>query len=111
MFVTHPNAIIPDRLHGVPTHPYPVYDMIMNLAIFAIIWPLRKKRLPDGMIFAIFSALYAATRFIISYVREERVWFLGLQEAQVVAVIMLVASLAALAWFWRQPRPEQPAVA
>ena len=108
---THPDAILPDRLHGVPTHPYPIYDMVMNLAIVAIIWPLRRKRLPDGAIFAIFSALYAATRFVISSVREERVWFWGLQEAQVVAVVMFVVSLAALAWFWRQPRPETPAVA
>jgi phosphatidylglycerol---prolipoprotein diacylglyceryl transferase len=108
---THPDALIPDRLHGVPTHPYPIYDMAMNLAIVAIIWPLRKKRLPNGMIFAIFSALYAATRFVISNVREERIWFWGLQEAQVVAVVMFVVSLAALAWFWRQPRPEVPAVA
>ena len=84
--------------------------MVMNLAIVAIIWPLRKQRLPDGAIFAIFSALYAATRFAISSVREERVWFWGLQEAQVVAVIMFVVSLAALAWFWSRPRPETPAV-
>ena len=108
---THPDAIIPNRLLGVPTHPYPIYDIVMNLAIFAIIWRLRKKRLPDGAIFAIFSTLYAATRFVISYVREERVWLWGLQEAQVVAIIMFVVSLAALAWLWRQPRPETPAVA
>ena len=108
---TNPDAIIPDRLLGVPTHPYPAYDIAMNLAIVAIIWPLRNKRLPDGTIFAVYSALYAATRFVISFVREERVWFWGLQEAQVVAVVMFVASLAALAWLWRQPRPEAPAVA
>ncbi len=107
---THPDAILPDRLHNVPTHPYPIYDIAMNLAIVAIIWPLRKKRLPDGAIFAIFSALYAATRFVISAVREERVWFWGLQEAQVVSVVMFVVSVAALAWLWLQPRPETPAV-
>lgn len=108
---TNPNALLPDRLIGVPTHPYPVYDIVMNLAIVAVIWPLRKKRLPDGMIFAIFSALYAATRFLISFVREERIWFWGLQEAQVVAIIMLVVSLTALVWLWQRPRPAAPAVA
>ncbi len=108
---THPDAIIPNRLQGVPTHPYPIYDIVMNLAIVAIIWPLRKKRLPDGAIFAIFSALYAATRFIISAVREERIWIWGLQQAQVVALVMLVVSLAGLAWLLLQPRPESPAVA
>ena len=31
-------TIIPNRLLGVPTHPYPIYDIAMNLAIVAIIW-------------------------------------------------------------------------
>jgi phosphatidylglycerol:prolipoprotein diacylglycerol transferase len=107
---TNPDALLPDRLHNVPTHPYPIYDMAMNLAIFAIIWPLRKKRLPNGAIFAIYATLYAATRFVISFVREERVWFWGLQEAQVIAVITLVVALVALTWLMRQPRPDAPAV-
>lgn len=103
---THPDAIIPNRLLNVPTHPYPVYDIIMNLAIFGIIWRLRKQRLPNGAIFAIFSILYAATRFVISFVREEREWFWGLQEAQVVAIVMFIISSIALAWLMRQPRTE-----
>jgi phosphatidylglycerol---prolipoprotein diacylglyceryl transferase len=101
---TNPDAIIPNRLLNQPTHPYPIYDIAMNLAIVAIIWPLRKRNLPDGAIFAIFALLYAATRFVISYVREERVWFWGLQEAQVIALLTLVVSAAALVWLFRGTR-------
>jgi phosphatidylglycerol:prolipoprotein diacylglycerol transferase len=97
---THPDAIIPNRLMNVPTHPYPIYDIAMNLAIVAVIWPLRKRNLPDGAIFAIFAFLYAITRFFISYVREERVWFWGLQEAQVIALITFAVSGAALIWLF-----------
>jgi phosphatidylglycerol:prolipoprotein diacylglycerol transferase len=106
---TNPDALIPNRLLNVPTHPYPIYDMAMNLAIVAVIWPLRKRGLPAGAIFAIYSLLYALTRFFISYVREERVWFWGLQEAQVVALLGLVVSAAALLWLLGQRRASSTA--
>lgn len=105
---TNPNALIPDRLLNVPTHPYPVYDMIMCLGILAVIWPLRKRGLPPGAIFAVYAALYGATRFLISFVREERVWFWGLQEAQVVSIAVVVLSLTALAWLLRQGATSAP---
>jgi phosphatidylglycerol:prolipoprotein diacylglycerol transferase len=99
---TNPDAIIPHRLLNVPTHPYPIYDMVMNLAIVAVLWRLRHLQLPPGALFAIFSMLYAATRFLISYVREERVWLWGLQQAQVVALVVLVISTVALVWLLRR---------
>ncbi|HQX63025.1 MAG TPA: prolipoprotein diacylglyceryl transferase [Thermomicrobiales bacterium] len=98
---TNPNALLPSRLLNVPTHPYPVYDMIMAMLILAVIWPLRKRGLPDGSIFAVYAALYGATRFVISYVREERVWFWGMQEAQVVSLVVVALALIALAWLLR----------
>lgn len=106
---TNPDALIPNRLLNVPTHPYPVYDMIMAMLILAVIWPLRKRGLPDGSIFAVYAALYGATRFIISFVREERVWFWGLQEAQVVSIVAVVLALAALAWLLRSRPDAAPA--
>jgi phosphatidylglycerol---prolipoprotein diacylglyceryl transferase len=99
---THPDALIPNRLLNEPTHPYPIYDMVMNAAIVAIIWRLRRERLPNGALFAVFSMLYAATRFLISYVREERVWFWGLQQAQVVALVVLLISTIAFIWLLRR---------
>ena len=100
---TNPDSFIPNRLLNVPTHPYPVYDMAMNLVIFGLIWKLRERRLPDGALFAIFVAVYAFGRFFISWVREERVWFWGLQEAQVISIIAVVVAVAALLYLRRRP--------
>jgi phosphatidylglycerol:prolipoprotein diacylglycerol transferase len=108
---TNPKALIPPDLLGVPTYPYPVYDAIINLAIFTIIWQLRKRGLPNGVAFALFGALYAGSRFMISYMRQERVWFWGLQEAQVVAIVALVASVTALIILLRRSRQTMTAVA
>ena len=102
---TNPHALLPHELLGVPTHPYPVYDMAVNLIVLAIIWPLRRRSLPSGALFAIAAALYAVGRFAISFTRQERVWFLGLQEAQVFSLVVLIASGVALIWLYRRWQP------
>lgn len=99
---TNPDSFIPNQLLDVPTHPYPLYDMALNLAVFIVIWRMRRRALPSGMLFATFVTLYAAGRFVISWVREERVWFLGLQEAQVIALAALMAGVVALALLARR---------
>jgi phosphatidylglycerol:prolipoprotein diacylglycerol transferase len=79
--------------------------MAVNLIVLAIIWPLRRRSLPSGALFAIAAALYAVGRFAISFTRQERVWFLGLQEAQVFSLVVLIASGAALIWLYRRWQP------
>jgi phosphatidylglycerol:prolipoprotein diacylglycerol transferase len=102
---THPDAIIPHDLLGVPTHPYPVYDIAVNLLVLAIVWRLRGRSLPSGALFALAAVLYSVGRFFISFVRQERVWFWGLQEAQVVAIVAGLLGLVALIWLLRRPSP------
>lgn len=99
---TNSHAFLPSDLLNVPTHPYPLYDMVLNLAVFAVIWQLRKRPLPAGSLFFIFAALYAPGRFLITYVRQERIWFWGLQEAQVIALVGFVAAAAVLVWLLRR---------
>ncbi|HUY99471.1 MAG TPA: prolipoprotein diacylglyceryl transferase [Thermomicrobiaceae bacterium] len=103
---TNAKDLIPPQLLGVPTAPYPVYDALMNLAIVVVIWRLSKLRLPAGTEFAAFAAIYAVGRFFITYLRQESVWFWGLQEAQVISLLALVASVAALGWLLLHRSPS-----
>jgi phosphatidylglycerol:prolipoprotein diacylglycerol transferase len=99
---TNPDAFLPQRLLNQPTHPYPVYDMALNLMVFGVLLRLRTRAgLPNGALFAIFVVLYGVGRFFLSYLREEKIWFWGLQEAQVVAVLMVLIAAAALLWLRR----------
>lgn len=98
---TNPDSFIPNRLLGVPTHPYPVYDMGLNVALFGLLLWLRTKPLPHGALFAIFVVVYGVVRFFLSYVREQEVWFWGLQQAQVVALVLVAVAAGALIYLWR----------
>jgi phosphatidylglycerol---prolipoprotein diacylglyceryl transferase len=90
----NPDAMVPSGLIGVPVHPYPIYDQLWNLLGLAIALKLRRHLKTDGLLFFSYLSLYAVGRFVLSFVRQENVWFWGLQEAQVIAVGILLVSIA-----------------
>lgn len=95
---TNPQAMLPRELLGVPTHPYAVYELLFDLALLGLIWRLRDIFKTNGLLFLTYVALYAVGRFLLTFFRLERVWFLGLQEAQVVALFALAVALPLLVW-------------
>jgi phosphatidylglycerol:prolipoprotein diacylglycerol transferase len=83
---TNPAAMVPPGLLGVPTHPYPVYEMLWNGLSLVLIWRVSKRTHKNGSLFAVYLALYALGRIVLTTVRQETVLFWGLQEAQVLAL-------------------------
>ena len=100
----NPGAMVPAGLLGLPVHPYPVYDQLWNLVGLAIALKLRRHLKTDGLLFLIYLSIYAAGRFVFTFVRQEKIWFWGLQEAQVIAIAILVISVAAMVYLWRKAR-------
>ena len=109
---TNPKALVPSGYLGVPLHPYPLYELLFDLAILAVIWRLRSVFKRDGLLFLTSAALYSVGRFLLTFYRVEKVWFWGLQEAQVVALVVFAAAVAVLVWrlLTAQP-PAMPAEA
>ena len=54
-----------------------------------------------SQLFALYLGLYALGKFALTFLRTETVWLWGLQEAQLVALGMLIV---AIAWGWRAAR-------
>lgn len=95
---TNPMAMVPPEMLGVPLHPYPLYEMLFDFAALALLWRLRSVFKVDGLLFLTAAGLYAVGRFALTFYRVEKIWFWGLQEAQVIALIVLAASLALVVW-------------
>lgn len=91
--MSYPKGIVP-TLERV--HPTPVYEIIMFLAIFFILWRLRRVDKPPWWIFALYLVLSGIERFAIEFIRTNDAVWLGLTEAQLVSVAMIVGGVIAI---------------
>ena len=82
---------------GVSVQPVIAYEMIWNMLALLVIWKLRGKLRPDGMLFVVYLALYSVGRFMISFARTDKVWALGMQEAHYIALLVLAITIPILA--------------
>ncbi len=92
---TSPNALVPKL--GVYYTPMPVYELVVNLGIFALLWQLRKRNLPDGLLFLIYLALYSLERFFLAFTSSYQILAFGLTQSQIIALISLAIALVLLA--------------
>ncbi|MDO8690005.1 MAG: prolipoprotein diacylglyceryl transferase [Dehalococcoidia bacterium] len=93
---THPLDLLPSNLLGVPTHPYPLYEIAAVMVWFGVLWLVRDRLTSRGSTFLVAMMGYAVIRFGLTYFRQETLLFWGLQEAQVIALVTGIACLIAL---------------
>jgi phosphatidylglycerol:prolipoprotein diacylglycerol transferase len=98
---THPHALLPPSLLGVPTHPYPLYEIGATLVLLAALWWARRWLARPGAAFLAAALGYAVTRFSLSFFRQEALVLWGLQQAQVLALAtaLTVGVLLLVRWY------------
>jgi len=68
---------------GQATHPSMIYEMLLNLAIFAFLWFwVRKRGFRNGFSTAMYFILYAVARSIVSLTRGDSLWLGTLRTVQ-----------------------------
>jgi phosphatidylglycerol---prolipoprotein diacylglyceryl transferase len=102
---TNPNAMVPEL--GVYYIPMPIYETIMNVSIFALLWQLRKKDLPDGSLFLLYVVLYAGGRFLITFWSAYRTIAFGLNQAQIISIVALAVGLPLLIYILQRRNTTQ----
>lgn len=100
MVYLNPEAMAPSL--GVAYHPTPVYELVGDLLIFALLWALRKRLRVEGTLFLVYLGLYSSLKFAVTLARQEVVWFAGLQEAQLVSLLGGLSALALLIYISRR---------
>ncbi|MBL7124483.1 MAG: prolipoprotein diacylglyceryl transferase [Dehalococcoidales bacterium] len=101
----HPGASIPPHLFGIPTHPYPLYEIIWNAVTLLVIGKLGYRFEKDGMLFLSYVSLYSLGRLVLTFVRQENITLWGLQQAQVISMFALVSSVIAIIYLARKRVP------
>ena len=89
--MAYPYAVVGwDKPPGVRVHPTPLYEAAAYMAIFALLWRLRREPAPDGAILALYLVLSGAARFLVEFVRVNPRIAFGLTEAQLVSLTLVV---------------------
>lgn len=97
-----PNAMVPQL--GIYYTPTPVYELLMNVGIFALLWRLRKQNLPDGALFLIYLLLYSSGRFLITFWSSYRSVAFGLNQSQFISLAALTVGLPLLLYLFQRQR-------
>jgi phosphatidylglycerol:prolipoprotein diacylglycerol transferase len=79
----YPGNVVPDN---TPCHPTPVYETILGLIGFALLWQIRKRPWPDGKLFMLYLMISTTFRFGVEFLRLNPRLAFGLSEAQLIAI-------------------------
>lgn len=84
---SYPAGIVPDH---TLCHPTPVYEFIVGLIIFAVLWRYRKKFTQDGKLFYLYLVLTGTARLLVEFMRLNPRILFGLSEAQLISILMIL---------------------
>lgn len=99
---THPEALVPDP--SIAYHDGGLYESLISLMIFAVIWPLRHRL--DRPLLPFFSviALYALGRFLEFFLRSDsEVLALGLSTSHWTSLAVLLLAVLGVFLVRRTP--------
>lgn len=104
---SHPDALTPD-----PRFAYAnggLYEVLLALMIFAVIWPLRHRLPRPGDMAWLVVGLFAVGRFFVFFLRSDSPELaLGLSNAQWTSVALLVVAVVGRAFSVRRGRRGAP---
>ena len=102
---TNPNTFGP---LNVPVQPASLYELLISLALFVLLWNLRTRVHPAGMLAMIYVVLYSVSQFFIFFLRDNIVILGGLKQAQVTSLVVIALTLPVIAYLLRTERPAGP---
>jgi len=103
---TYDNNIYGQVIPPPGVYPAPIYETAMALALFGVLWALRRHPFRPGWLFALYLVLAGAERLLIEQIRvNPALQVLGLQatQAEMIASAFIVLGLAGLIVCGRPP--------
>jgi len=98
-------------------YPTPIYETVMSLIAFAVLWRLRKHSHAPGWLFCVYLLLVGIERLLVESIRVNTTYhFAGLvfTQAQLIATVFVIAGCLGMWWLARsrpngEPRTTPPA--
>ncbi|HLR64668.1 MAG TPA: prolipoprotein diacylglyceryl transferase [Pseudogracilibacillus sp.] len=78
---------------GAYYYPTFLYESIWNIIVFALLIWLRRLNIRRGELFLNYVIMYSIGRFFIEGLRTDSLYFLGLRQAQLISIVLIVAAV------------------
>jgi phosphatidylglycerol:prolipoprotein diacylglycerol transferase len=105
--MAYPDATVPTDQE---VHPTPIYETLTMGFIALTLWHLR-DRLTNGLLFALYLVLSGSERFLVEFLRRNEDVAIGLTQAQLISVAMILVGGAWLARGLNRRGPAAPEAA
>jgi phosphatidylglycerol:prolipoprotein diacylglycerol transferase len=87
-------ATVPDGM-VMTVHPTQLYETVLSLAIFFIVWKLRHRLVRPGAVWFVWLALAGVERFVVEIFRAKDDRLLGMfSVAQLISVLIVLTGVA-----------------
>lgn len=81
----------------IPVFPTPLYETLMCLILFGILWAIRKRLKTPGKLFAIYLILNGAERFLIEHIRvnsQYHIFGFHPTQAELISAALVISGVA-----------------
>ena len=98
---TYDGNIAGVQIQSPGVYPTPIYETLMSLAAFGILWAVRKREHGPGWLFGVYLVLAGIERLLIEFIRVNTTYTIfGMQitQAQLISVACVVAGLIVMLW-------------
>jgi phosphatidylglycerol---prolipoprotein diacylglyceryl transferase len=100
----NPNSLAPR--HDIAYQPAAVYEAVINIVLFGILWSLR-QRVKPGILFFVYIFGYSLSQLIVFIWRDNEVILFGLKQAQLTAIGVIIAAAILFWWFHRRQNTQK----
>jgi phosphatidylglycerol:prolipoprotein diacylglycerol transferase len=95
-------------------YPTPIYETLMSMIAFAVLWRLRKHEHATGWLFASCLVFSGIERFAIELIRVNstiNIFGMNVTQAEIISLSLIVAGIAGLVILRRNSAPPRQAAA
>lgn len=106
---TYDNNIYGEVIAAPGVYPSPIYESLMALGCFALLWALRKHPFRMGWLFSLYAVLAGVERLLIEQIRVNPPYALAgmhATQAELIAASLIVGGMVGLVLLGRRHGPQ-----
>ena len=84
--MAYPHGTVPTP-PGVEVWPTPIFEILIMVPIFLVLYRMAKKPQPGWYVFGWFLVLSGIERLLIEFIRRNPVWLFGLTAPQILSIV------------------------